>query len=75
VELKAVTASVYFSSDPGNPDTYAHFYADLQMLATTPGSPDPQADLQRFVTSQIANGPTSESLVRLQHRPLVEPHV
>jgi peptide/nickel transport system substrate-binding protein len=54
VELKAVTASVYFSSDPGNPETYAHFYADLQMLATTPGSPDPQADLQRFVTSQMA---------------------
>jgi peptide/nickel transport system substrate-binding protein len=54
VELKAVPASVYFSSDPGNPETYAHFYADLQMLATTTGSPDPQAELQRFVTSQMA---------------------
>jgi peptide/nickel transport system substrate-binding protein len=31
VELKAVDAAVYFSSDPGNPDTYAHFYADIQM--------------------------------------------
>jgi peptide/nickel transport system substrate-binding protein len=54
VELKAVPASVYFSSDPGNPETYAHFYADLQLLATTPGSPDPQAELQRFVTSHMA---------------------
>jgi len=30
-EIKAVPASVYFSSDVGNPDTYTKFYSDLQM--------------------------------------------
>ena len=34
LELKSVTASVFFSSDPANPDTYPHFYADLQMYNT-----------------------------------------
>ena len=70
VELKAVPASVYFSSDPGNPETYAHFYADLQMLATATGSPDPQAELQRFVTSQIAqqaNHWSGRNVVRWSH--------
>ncbi|HKF65149.1 MAG TPA: peptide ABC transporter substrate-binding protein, partial [Vicinamibacterales bacterium] len=32
LELKAVVASAFFSADPGNPDTWNHFYADLQML-------------------------------------------
>jgi peptide/nickel transport system substrate-binding protein len=54
VELKAVTAGVYFSSDPANPDTVSHFYADIQMLSFSPGSPDPQAHLNRFVSWQIA---------------------
>ena len=31
IEVKAVTASVFFSSDVANPDTYTKFYADLQM--------------------------------------------
>src|SRR5262249_38177308 len=34
VELKSITSSVYFSSDVANPDTYAKFYADLQMYTT-----------------------------------------
>ena len=54
VELKAVNAGVYFSSDPANPDTVSHFYADIQMLSFGPGSPDPQAHLNRFVSWQIA---------------------
>jgi peptide/nickel transport system substrate-binding protein len=54
VELKAVNAGVYFSSDPANPDTYAHFSADIQMYSFGPGSPDPQAHLNRFVSWQIA---------------------
>jgi peptide/nickel transport system substrate-binding protein len=54
VELKAVNAGVYFSSDPANPDTASHFYADMQMYTFGPGSPDPQAHLNRFVSWQIA---------------------
>ena len=40
-EIKAVDAGVYFSSDPGNPETYAHFYADLQMGTSSVTSPYP----------------------------------
>ena len=32
VELKSVVASVFFSSDVANPDTYAKFYADIEMF-------------------------------------------
>jgi peptide/nickel transport system substrate-binding protein len=54
VELKAVNAGVYFSSDPANPDTASHFYTDIQMYTFAPGSPDPQAHLDRFTSWQIA---------------------
>lgn len=54
VEIKAVKADIYFSSDPGNPDTYSHFYTDLQMYTTGPGGPDPQALMERFTSWQIA---------------------
>src|SRR5439155_1109470 len=42
MELKAVTASAYFSSDVANPDTYTHFYTDIQMYTTTMTQPDPE---------------------------------
>jgi len=38
VELKSIDASVFFSSDPGNPDTAAHFYADIEMFTNGPTS-------------------------------------
>ena len=34
IEIKSVVASVFFSSDAANPDTFPHFYADLQMYNT-----------------------------------------
>ena len=54
VELKSVTASVYFSSDVANPDTYAKFYCDLQMYTTTMTEPDPSRFMRQFLTSEIA---------------------
>jgi peptide/nickel transport system substrate-binding protein len=54
VELKSVTASVYFSSDVANLDTYKHFHADLQMFTTTMSSPDPQDFMMQFLTAEIA---------------------
>jgi peptide/nickel transport system substrate-binding protein len=36
-----VTASVFFSSDVANPDTYTKFYADMQMYTTTMPQADP----------------------------------
>ena len=54
MELKSITASVYFSSDVANPDTYKKFNADLQMYNTTMGSPDPQTFMRQFVSWEIA---------------------
>jgi peptide/nickel transport system substrate-binding protein len=55
MELKSVVASVYFSSDPANPDTYRHFYTDLQMYNTTMGAPDPQFFMEQFTSWQVAS--------------------
>jgi peptide/nickel transport system substrate-binding protein len=41
VEIKAIDAGVFFSSDAGNPDTWAHFYADFQMYTNGPANPYP----------------------------------
>ena len=54
LELKSVTASVYFSSDTGNPDTYRHFSADLQMYTTNLAAPDPESFMRQFVSWEIA---------------------
>ncbi len=55
LELKAVTSSVFFSSDPANPDTYGHFYADLQMYTTTMVQPDPQRFMDQFLSWEAAS--------------------
>jgi peptide/nickel transport system substrate-binding protein len=54
VELKSVVASVFFSSDVANPDTYPHFYTDLQMYTTGPLLPDPGAWMQLFLSTEAA---------------------
>jgi peptide/nickel transport system substrate-binding protein len=55
VELKSVTASVFFSSDVANPDTYTHFYCDLQMYTTTMTQPDPELFMNQFCSWEIAS--------------------
>jgi peptide/nickel transport system substrate-binding protein len=54
IEIKSVTASVYFSSDVANPDTYPHFYTDLQMYTTTMTQPDPELFMNQFTTDERA---------------------
>jgi peptide/nickel transport system substrate-binding protein len=54
VDLKAVNPGVYFSSNPGNVDTYSHFSSDIQMYAVGPGSPDPANHMEQFTSWQIA---------------------
>ena len=55
IEIKAVTASVYFSSDVANPDTYAKFYTDIQMYNIGMGQPDPGLFMNQFVSWEIAS--------------------
>ena len=54
LELKSVVASVFFSSDVANPDTYPHFYSDLQMYTTGPTMPDPHWWMQLFLSTEAA---------------------
>ena len=54
VELKSVTASVFFSSDVANPDTYTKFYCDVQMYTTTMTQPDAELFMNQFVSWEAA---------------------
>ncbi len=54
VEIKAVPAQVFFSSDVGNPDTASKFYCDIQMLTTTMSQPDPREFMRRFLSTEAA---------------------
>ena len=54
MELKSVTAAVFFSSDVANPDTYAHFYTDIQMFTTTMTQPDPELFMLQFTSWEVA---------------------
>ena len=42
-ELRNVNASVFFGGDPGSPDTFQKFYADVEMYANTFNGTDPQS--------------------------------
>jgi peptide/nickel transport system substrate-binding protein len=55
LELKSVTASVFFSSDVANPDTYTKLYCDIEMYTTTQPQPDPERFLNQLVSWEIAN--------------------
>lgn len=45
VELRNIDASVFFGGDPGSPDTFPKFYADVEMYANLFDGTDPQAYL------------------------------
>jgi peptide/nickel transport system substrate-binding protein len=53
IEVKAVTSSVFFSSDVANPDTYTKFYSDLQMY-NNGSQPDPEMFLRQFCSWEAA---------------------
>jgi peptide/nickel transport system substrate-binding protein len=54
VELKSIDAAAFFSSDPGNPDTYPHFYADLEMFTFVEDSLYPINYMRRFRSDSMA---------------------
>ena len=55
LELKTIAASVFFSSDVANPDTFTKFYCDLQMYTTGMQLPDPEQFMAQYVSTNIAN--------------------
>ncbi|MDU8911085.1 peptide ABC transporter substrate-binding protein [Aestuariicoccus sp. MJ-SS9] len=47
-ELRNIDASVFFGGDPGSPDTFQKFYADVEMYANNFDGTDPQAYLAMY---------------------------
>jgi len=58
VELKAIDPGVFFGGDPGSPDTFQKFYADVEMYANNSDSPDPETYLSQY---QCKNAPSPEN--------------
>jgi len=54
LELKSVTASVFFSSDVANPDTYGKFWCDMQMYTTTMTAPDPERFMDQYISAEAS---------------------
>ncbi len=54
LELKSVTASVFFSSDVANPDTYGKFWADMQMYTTTMTAPDAERFMDQYKSDEVS---------------------
>ncbi len=47
-ELKNISASVFFGGDPGSPDTFQKFYADVEMYADNFDGADPESYLAAY---------------------------
>ena len=59
VELKNIDASVFFGGDPGSPDTFQKFYADVEMYANNFDGTDPEPYLAQYTCAK-APGPDSQ---------------
>jgi peptide/nickel transport system substrate-binding protein len=55
LELKSVTASVFFSSDVANPDTYGKFWCDMQMYTTTMTQPDAERFMDQYTSWEVSS--------------------
>ncbi len=58
VELRNIDSSVFFGGDPGSPDTFQRFYADVEMYANNFPGTDPQAYLAAYVCDNIPSPET-----------------
>jgi peptide/nickel transport system substrate-binding protein len=59
VELKNIDASVFFGGDPGSPDTFQKFYADVEMYANNFDGTDPEPYLGQYLCDKIP-GPDNQ---------------
>ncbi len=67
IELKSVTAAVFFGGDVANPDTYTKFWTDMEMYTTTMTQPDPQIFMEQYCSwefAQKANKWASRNITR-----------
>ncbi len=69
-ELRNIDASVFFGGDPGSPDTFQKFYADVEMYANTFSGTDPQAYLGNGLCNKAPSPATQwqgENISRFCH--------
>ncbi|MFV0475157.1 MAG: peptide ABC transporter substrate-binding protein [Pikeienuella sp.] len=59
VELRNVSASVFFGGDPNSPDTFQKFYADLEMYTNNFSGVDPEAYMAQW-TCEKAPRPATQ---------------
>ncbi|MDE9449384.1 peptide ABC transporter substrate-binding protein [Aliiroseovarius sp. Z3] len=52
-ELRHIDPSVFFGGDPGSPDTFQKFYADIQMFTNFFPGTDPEAYLNNWTCKSI----------------------
>ncbi|MEO0371504.1 MAG: peptide ABC transporter substrate-binding protein, partial [Pseudomonadota bacterium] len=52
-QLRNVNPAVFFGADPGSPDTYQKFFADVQMFAGTFDGTDPEAYMAGWQCDKI----------------------
>ena len=58
VELRSVDGSVFFGGDPGSPDTFQKFYADVQMYANEFDGTDPEKYLGEWTCDNFPSPET-----------------
>ncbi|GGE31647.1 ABC transporter substrate-binding protein [Primorskyibacter flagellatus] len=58
-ELRNVAGSVFFGGDPGSPDTFQKFYADVEMYANNFDGTDPETYLAQYTCGK-APKPSSQ---------------
>jgi peptide/nickel transport system substrate-binding protein len=67
VELRNISASVFFGGDPASPDTFQKFYADIQMYTNNFDGTDPEKYMAGWMCDKVpspANGWQGENVVR-----------
>ena len=58
VELRSIDPGVYFGGDPGSPDTFQKFYADVEMYGQQFDGTDPEKYLGDWVCAEIPSPET-----------------
>ena len=53
-ELRNLSASVFFGGDPGSPDTYQKFYADIEMYTNNFSGTDPETYMANWTCKQVS---------------------
>ncbi|MEM8570181.1 MAG: peptide ABC transporter substrate-binding protein [Pseudomonadota bacterium] len=58
VELRQIDGGVFFGGDPGSPDTFQKFYADIQEYANNYNGTDPEEYLGDWICAEIPSADT-----------------